>query len=58
VFQSFALLAVADGQTNVEMGLEARGLILQEREKKAVIYIDKVGLDGFEEAYSRAFRWQ
>jgi len=53
VFQSFALLPWLTVKQNVEMGLEARGLILQEREKKAVIYIDKVGLDGFEEAYPR-----
>jgi NitT/TauT family transport system ATP-binding protein len=35
------------------MGLEARGIPPEEREKRAGIYIDKVGLDGFEEAYPR-----
>src|SRR5208282_1772301 len=38
---------------NVELGLEARGVPLADREKRAGIYIDKVGLDGFEEAYPR-----
>ncbi|HUY26773.1 MAG TPA: ABC transporter ATP-binding protein [Candidatus Binataceae bacterium] len=53
VFQSFALLPWLSVKANVEMGLEARGLGPEEREKRAVIYIDKVGLDGFEEAYPR-----
>ncbi|MGC1678844.1 MAG: ABC transporter ATP-binding protein [Candidatus Binataceae bacterium] len=53
VFQSFALLPWLSVKANVEMGLEARGLGLEEREKRASIYIDKVGLDGFEEAYPR-----
>jgi NitT/TauT family transport system ATP-binding protein len=53
VFQSFALLPWLTVKQNVEMGLEARGLNLQAREKKAGIYNDKVGLDGFEEAYPR-----
>src|SRR5487761_1033274 len=47
VFQSFALLPWLSVKANVEMGLEARGLA------RAGIYIDKVGLDGFEEAYPR-----
>ncbi|HEY5599526.1 MAG TPA: ABC transporter ATP-binding protein, partial [Candidatus Manganitrophaceae bacterium] len=38
---------------NVELGLEARGLSKEERRKRAVYFIDKVGLDGFEEAYPR-----
>ena len=53
VFQSFALLPWLSVKANVELGLEARGLDLQERERFASIYIDKVGLDGFEEAYPR-----
>ncbi|MGO9607954.1 MAG: ABC transporter ATP-binding protein [Candidatus Binataceae bacterium] len=53
VFQSFALLPWLSVKANVEMGLEARGLDPQAREKRAGIYIDKVGLDGFEEAYPR-----
>ena len=53
VFQSFALLPWLSVKANVEMGLEARGVPLVERERRAGIYIDKVGLDGFEEAYPR-----
>jgi NitT/TauT family transport system ATP-binding protein len=53
VFQSFALLPWLSVKANVEMGLEARGISAEEREKRASIYIDKVGLDGFEEAYPR-----
>ncbi len=53
VFQSFALLPWLSVKANIEMGLEARGVPLEEREKKAGVYIDKVGLDGFEEAYPR-----
>src|SRR5487761_2197572 len=53
VFQSFALMPWLSVKANVELGLEARGLSLAEREKRASIYIDKVGLDGFEEAYPR-----
>src|ERR1700730_12302658 len=53
VFQSFALLPWMSVKANVEMGLEARGVGPEEREKIASVYIDKVGLDGFEEAYPR-----
>src|SRR5579871_3355591 len=53
VFQSFALLPWMTVKANVEMGLEARGVEPKERERIAGIYIDKVGLDGFEEAYPR-----
>jgi NitT/TauT family transport system ATP-binding protein len=53
VFQSFALLPWLTVKANVELGLEAQGLPPAERERRAVIYIDKVGLDGFEEAYPR-----
>ena len=53
VFQSFALMPWLTVKANVELGLEARGLPPAEREKRASIYIDKVGLDGFEEAYPR-----
>src|SRR5216683_7969665 len=53
VFQSFALLPWLTVKANVELGLEARGLAPAEREKRASVYIDKVGLDGFEEAYPR-----
>jgi NitT/TauT family transport system ATP-binding protein len=53
VFQSFALMPWLSVKANVEMGLEARGVGLEEREKRSSFYIDKVGLDGFEEAYPR-----
>jgi len=53
VFQSFALMPWLSVKANVELGLEARGLPPAEREKRAGVYIDKVGLDGFEEAYPR-----
>jgi NitT/TauT family transport system ATP-binding protein len=53
VFQSFALLPWLSVKANVELGLEAQGLPAAERERRAGIYIDKVGLDGFEEAYPR-----
>src|ERR1700680_2177911 len=53
VFQSFALMPWLSVKANVELGLEARGLPPAEREKRASVYIDKVGLDGFEEAYPR-----
>jgi NitT/TauT family transport system ATP-binding protein len=53
VFQSFALMPWLSVKANVEMGLEARGVSPEEREKRASFYIDKVGLDGFEEAYPR-----
>src|SRR3984885_3263569 len=53
VFVAFALLPWLWVKANVEVGLEAQGLPPAEREKRAGIYIDKVGLDGFEEAYPR-----
>jgi NitT/TauT family transport system ATP-binding protein len=53
VFQSFALMPWLTVKANVEMGLEARGVLPAERERMAGVYIDKVGLDGFEEAYPR-----
>lgn len=53
VFQSFALLPWLTVQANVELGLEARRLPAEERQRKAAFYIDKVGLEGYEEAYPR-----
>ncbi len=53
VFQSFALMPWLTVKANIELGLEARGVAPAEREKRAGVYIDKVGLDGFEEAYPR-----
>ncbi|HET7452912.1 MAG TPA: ABC transporter ATP-binding protein [Thermoanaerobaculia bacterium] len=53
VFQSFALLPWLTVAENVELGLEARSLDAAERRRRANFYIDKVGLDGYEEAYPR-----
>jgi len=51
VFQSFALLPWLTVQANVELGLRARDLPADEARKRADFYLDKVGLDGYEEAY-------
>ncbi len=53
VFQSFALLPWLSVKANIELGLEARRVAPAERERLVTHYIDKVGLDGFEEAYPR-----
>ena len=53
VFQGFALLPWLTVQGNVELGLEARDISEAQAAKKANYYIDKVGLDGHEEAYPR-----
>ncbi len=53
VFQSFALMPWLTVEGNIEMPLEALGIPPAERRKRAGLYIDKVGLDGFEEAYPR-----
>ncbi len=53
VFQSFALLPWLTVQANVELGLLARNLPPEAARKRAAFYLDKVGLDGYEEAYPR-----
>jgi len=53
VFQSFGLFPWLSVQENIELGLEARGLSESTRRERAIQFIDKVGLDGFEEAYPR-----
>src|SRR5579862_192208 len=53
VFQSFALLPWLDVQANVELGLEARGVGPEERRRRALQAIDRIGLDGFESAYPK-----
>lgn len=53
VFQSFALLPWLTVQGNVELGLKARDLPDEEARRRAALYLDKVGLDGYEEAYPR-----
>ena len=53
VFQSFALFPWLTVRQNVALGLEAQGKSKQEYEPMADHYLDKVGLDGQEEAYPR-----
>ena len=53
VFQTFALFPWLTVQQNVEIALKVRGIPAEERTKKAVALLDKVGLDGFENAYPR-----
>ena len=53
VFQSFALFPWLTVVENVALGLEARGLGVRERLKKAEKYIDLVGLSGYQRAYPR-----
>src|SRR5207247_2331334 len=54
VFQSFALFPWLTVQQNVELGLEAKGTVLEERHRLARKFIDAVGLTGFEDAFPRA----
>src|SRR5262245_33856513 len=51
VFQSFALFPWLTVLGNVELGLEAQGMPLDERRKRALAAIDLIWLDGFESAY-------
>jgi len=53
VFQTFGLLPWLDVTENITLGLEAKGINLKERLRKAFKYVDLVGLEGFEEAYPR-----
>lgn len=53
VFQSFALMPWMTVLENVEIGLEAKGVSVQERRERALRAIDMVGMDGFESAYPR-----
>ena len=53
VFQTFALFPWLTVQQNVEIALKVRGVPLEERTKRAIALLDKVGLDGFENAYPR-----
>jgi NitT/TauT family transport system ATP-binding protein len=53
VFQSFALFPWLTVQENVEIGLEARGVIRSQRETLSEAAIDMIGLGGFENAYPK-----
>lgn len=53
VFQAFGLLPWLTVHQNVALGLEARDTPEAQAKLKADYYIDKVGLDGFEDAYPR-----
>jgi NitT/TauT family transport system ATP-binding protein len=53
VFQTFALFPWLTVQKNVEIALKVRGVPMEERARRAVALLDKVGLDGFENAYPR-----
>jgi NitT/TauT family transport system ATP-binding protein len=53
VFQSFALFPWLTVVDNVGLGLEARGVGVRERLKRAEKYIELVGLRGYERAYPK-----
>lgn len=53
VFQAFALLPWLTVSENIELALEARNFSEKDKKNLAALYIDKVGLDGHEEAYPR-----
>jgi NitT/TauT family transport system ATP-binding protein len=53
VFQSFALFPWLTVQENVELGLEAQGVGLDERRQRTLAAIDLIGLDGYEIAYPK-----
>src|SRR5580704_6303411 len=53
VFQSFALFPWLTVLENVEIGLEAQGIALDERRQRALAAIDLIGLDGYESAYPK-----
>jgi NitT/TauT family transport system ATP-binding protein len=53
VFQSFALFPWMTVVDNVALGLEARGMPVMERLKRAEKYIAMVGLSGYERAFPR-----
>jgi NitT/TauT family transport system ATP-binding protein len=53
VFQAFALFPWLTVQENVEVVLKPLGLSPEDRTKRALALLDRVGLDGFETAYPR-----
>ncbi|MFN0207346.1 MAG: ABC transporter ATP-binding protein [Planctomycetota bacterium] len=53
VFQSFALFPWLNVEENVRLALDARGIDRSVSKTRTAYYLDKVGLDGHEEAYPR-----
>ena len=53
VFQTFALFPWLTVLENVELGLEAQKVPVEERRTRALAAIDLIGLDGFENAYPK-----
>jgi len=53
VFQTFALYPWLTVQRNVELGLDALDLPLEEARRRVLEAIDLIGLDGFQSAYPR-----
>ncbi len=53
VFQTFALMPWLTVLQNVELGLEAQGILPTERRERALKAIDTIGLDGFETAFPK-----
>ena len=53
VFQTFALFPWLTVQQNVEVALTAHGVAPEQRGRRAIDLLDKVGLDGFETAFPR-----
>jgi len=51
VFQHFALFPWKTVRANILYGLERQGMPREEREKRAMAFIDLVGLSGFEDSY-------
>lgn len=53
VFQSFALIPWLTVMENISLGLEAKGMPKEQRIALCEKFIDKVGLEGYEEAYPK-----
>jgi NitT/TauT family transport system ATP-binding protein len=53
VFQTFALFPWLTVLENVEIGLEAQGIVPEARHKRALAAIDLIGLDGYESAFPK-----
>ncbi len=51
VFQQYALFPWRTAQSNVEFGLEAKGLPRRQRAERARYFLDLVGLSGFRDRY-------